>query len=74
MRQTCDPAGAVEPGLGARLALGEVDEGGVGEDGHRHQHQQQPQLLGSQASRTGQVRARQLVCQRCGSIYLIGLL
>ena len=29
----------------ATLPLGEVDEGGVGEERHGHQHQQQAQLL-----------------------------
>ena len=28
-----------------RVLLREVDQRGVGQDGHRHQHQQQPQLL-----------------------------
>jgi hypothetical protein len=33
----------------AALALGEVDEGGVGEERDGHQHQQQAQLLANRA-------------------------
>ena len=42
------PAGAVHPlHLLRAVAVGlrEVDQGGVGEDGHQHQHQHQPRLV-----------------------------
>ena len=42
------------PGAGGVVLLGEVDQGRVGEYGHRHQHQQQPELLVSLLKRVDQ--------------------
>ena len=39
------PVSAVHPGITVVVSLGEVDEAGVGEDGHGHQDHQQPELL-----------------------------
>ena len=39
------PVSAVHPGITVVVSLGEVDEAGVGEDGHGHQDEEEAELL-----------------------------